>query len=187
MTEPEAHESTPRDKRWTLSEIAQELGANEHRILAMYELDVMTPDAGNGGTRRAGATFSARNMLEFRIGLHLRRLPLPMQVIQAINRTLRWTENKIHETRQKNGRSFTLPWDLLGQHGTKVRVLITDGQQVEVRIADPAKKPVILRRRYVKGQLQAQTTQETRRRRKNTDWKVEIDVKRMADQLPLTR
>ena len=72
----------------------------------------------------AGRRFSARNLLEFAVALHLRELELPASIIGAVTYTLRAFERKV----QAQMPTFRLPESLRGAAAPDLRALISDGR-----------------------------------------------------------
>src|SRR5512135_3536899 len=77
------------DFEWTLPEIAKLLREPQHRLIYLCEKGVVVPDLGEAMGRGSSRRFSKRNLLEFQLALRLRRLALPVGVVQAITHTLR--------------------------------------------------------------------------------------------------
>ena len=82
-------------REWTLTEAARSLGEPQHRLIYLCEKGVVQPDLEEAKGRGSSRRFSARNLLEFAVALHLRELELPASIIGAVTYTLRAFERKV--------------------------------------------------------------------------------------------
>jgi DNA-binding transcriptional MerR regulator len=111
-------------REWTLTEAARSLGEPQHRLIYLCEKGVVQPDLEDAKGRGSSRLFSARNLLEFAVALHLRELELPASVIGAVTYTLRAFERTV----QAQIRTFRLPDSLRGAAAPDLRAIISDGR-----------------------------------------------------------
>ena len=109
---------------WTLTEAARLLGEPQHRLIYLCEKGVVQPDLEDAQGRGSSRRFSAHNLLEFAIALHLRVLEIPALSIGAITYMLRAFAHKV----QQHLPDFGLPYSLRGAGAPDLRVLIKDGR-----------------------------------------------------------
>ena len=119
---------------WTLTQAARALGHPQHRLIYLCEQGVVHPvrDADGRGTSRL---FSAANLLQFAIALHLRDLEIPASIQQAVVDVLRVFEKRS---------GFGLPESLLKKDAPDLRIVIRDGASLYLLLRTPPDRPQIL-------------------------------------------
>ena len=125
----------PRSRNeWTLTQAARALGHPQHRLIYLCEQGVVHPvrDADGRGTSRL---FSAANLLQFAIALHLRALEIPASIQQAVVDVLR-----VFEKRSR----FGLPESLLKTDAPDLRIVIRDGASLYLLLRTTPYTPQIL-------------------------------------------
>lgn len=122
---------------WTLPEIAKALQEPQHRLIYLCEKGVVIPDLAEARGRGSSRRFSKRNLLEFQLALRLRRLALPVGVVQAITHTLR----RFAETTRAADPSFDIVDSLRRPGAVDLRILVKDGDRLYFSIARGEKKP----------------------------------------------
>lgn len=111
---------------WTMLQASRLLGEPQHRLIYLCEKRVVVPDFADATGRGSSRRFSARNLLEFAIALHLRTLALPVASIAAILYTLRAFETRVAAEIPK----FQVVDALRDTKGIELRALIRDGDQL---------------------------------------------------------
>lgn len=115
-----------KEESYTLAEIQEKLGVEQHRLIHLCEKGVITPDyedaAGRGTMRR----FSERNLFEFAVALELRRFLLPVASISPIIQTLKVFEIYV----AKKLDAFSLPESLQGRPTVGLHLIITEGKHL---------------------------------------------------------
>ena len=69
---------------WTLTHAARVLGEPQHRLIYLCEQGVVRPEHGDARGRGSSRLFSARNLLQFAVALHLRQLQIPVSVLAVV-------------------------------------------------------------------------------------------------------
>lgn len=125
------------DLEWRLPEIAKVLKEPQHRLIYLCEKGVVVPDLGEARGRGSSRRFSKRNLLEFQLALRLRRLALPVGVVQAITHILR----RFAETTRAADPSFDIVDSLRRPGAVDLRILVKDGDRLYFSMARGGKKP----------------------------------------------
>ena len=121
---------------WTVPEIAKLLQEPQHRLIYLCEKGVVVPDLGEARGRGSSRRFSKRNLLEFQLALRLRRLALPVGVVQAITHTLR----RFADTIRSADPTFDIVDSLRRPGAVDLRILVKDGDRLYFSMARSGKK-----------------------------------------------
>ena len=103
-----------------LTEAARLLDHPQHRLIYLCEQRVVRPELADASGRGSSRRFSAKNLLELAIALHLRDLRVPVPVLQAVVHVLGVFE--------KRSECSELPDCLLVTPAPDLRILIRDGR-----------------------------------------------------------
>ena len=114
------------NEEWTLTEAAEVLQVEQHRLIYLCEKEVVTPDVQDAGGRGSSRRFSSRNLLEFSVSLRLRDMALPVGMIGAVLHVLRAFERNVTAEIPR----FRLPDSLRGAGAPDLRVVVSDGHQL---------------------------------------------------------
>ena len=111
-------------RKWSLTQAAGVLDEPQHRLIYLCEQGVVRPEHGQARGRGSSRLFSARNLLQFAVALHLRQLQMPVSVLAAVAYALTALEELVR--REEPG--FTLPESLLERSAPDLRIVIGDGR-----------------------------------------------------------
>ncbi len=120
-------------RSFTLSELARDLNAPQHRLIHLCEKGVIAPDVEDARGRGSSRLFSARNLLEFAIALRLRRAMLPVAAAGAALRVLRAFEGRL----QRELPGFSLPESLREDRAPDLRIIVSDGSTIYFSLGRP--------------------------------------------------
>ena len=84
----------------------------------------MRPEHGDAQGRGSSRVFSARNLLQLALALHLRQLQIPVWVLAAVANALTAFEEVVRAEQPR----FRLPASLLGDFAPDLRIVIGDGR-----------------------------------------------------------
>jgi DNA-binding transcriptional MerR regulator len=119
----------------TLSQVARQLDAPQHRLIHFCERGIITPELGDARGRGSSRAFSERNLLEFAIALRLREMMVPVASIGAVLSVLREFEKQLHTEL----REFSLPDSLRNEKAPDLRIILSDGQALFFSLGRTAK------------------------------------------------
>lgn len=109
---------------WTLTQAARVLDEPQHRLIYLCEQGVVRPEHGDAQGRGSSRVFSARNLLQLALALHLRQLQIPVWVLAAVANALTAFEEVVRTEEPR----FRLPASLLGDFAPDLRIVIGDGR-----------------------------------------------------------
>ncbi len=139
-------------RTFTLSELARNLGAPQHKLIHLCEKGAIAPELQDAAGRGSSRLFSARNFLEFAIALRLRSMMLPVAAVGAILHVLRGLERMI----QNDVPEFSLPDNLRDAGAPDLRLIISDGATIYFSLGDPGAEPKLFGGIPVDGQGERQ-------------------------------
>lgn len=122
---------------FTLAEIARRLEVPQHRLIHLCEKGVVVPDVRDSAGRGSSRVFSARNVLELSVALHLREMMLPVTAVGAIVHVLRRLEARLRDDLPE----FELVRSLREPRSPDLRVILSDGKTIYFSLAGAGNDP----------------------------------------------
>ena len=134
-------------KKLTLGQIQKKLNIPQHVLIHLCEKGVILPDFGDTGGRGQSRLFSKRNLYEFAIAVHIRKLKIPVLTTKHILEVLRKFEKKVQN---KGAKSFSL--EDLPNSKTELQIFIEDDDTVSFVLDSGSKKKSSAYFKYQKKQ-----------------------------------
>jgi hypothetical protein len=167
---------------WSLSEIARLLGQPQHRLIYLCEKKAILPDLGHAHGRGSSRRFSARNVLEFALALHLRALDLPVHAVGAILYAFRSFEAHVRLRMP----THSLVESLRSRGAPELHVLIAAGPSVYFSLASQGHPPRLFGGIPLKPRRSAHRASVSELQEAQTGpAKIEVDVTEIAKALDL--
>jgi len=178
-------------ERLTLTQAARALGVPQHKLIHLCEKRVIVPDLDDARGRGSSRAFSHRNLFEFAIALEMRRMELPVSLVQAVLRVLRSFESAASAMLP----AFSLPESLRRPAAPTMRVLIVDGSRLAFSIGKTDSEAAVFgdvelpsrsnRKRIARsGEIRKLSSARARKLLDSAKTRSEIDLTRIAESLP---